>query len=132
IRSAGWSRKYSENSKSSLVLRASRASLEKMRPVMWPRLTSASIRRASGCSLTDLPETPARSYTSLTVQPRAAAYDLARSRWWAGLSPLAWSSLETRIQMPTDLFKTLFSFIYYFIPENAAAWQDKNVGNPPL
>jgi DNA-binding XRE family transcriptional regulator len=47
-----------------------------------------------------------------------------------GLSPLAWSSLETRIQMPIsfgELFLTLFSFIYYFIPENEGGRQDKNV-----
>src|ERR1017187_8459886 len=43
---------------------------------------------------------------------------------------MAWSSLETRIQMPMsfgELFLTLFSFIYYFISENEGGRQDKYV-----
>ena len=42
IKSALCSRKLSAKSKSSLVLRARRASLEKINPVMWP-LPSASV-----------------------------------------------------------------------------------------
>ncbi len=47
---------------------------------MSPLRMSDSIRLASACSITDLPETPAKSYTSLTVQPLAAAYARARAR----------------------------------------------------
>jgi hypothetical protein len=34
--------------------------------------------------------------------------------------------------MPTGLFKTLFSFIYYFIPENEGARQEKSVAKAAI
>lgn len=41
--------------------------------------------------------------TSRTCQPLASAYARARFSWCSGLSPRAWSSVETRTQMPARL-----------------------------
>src|SRR6185503_10212669 len=55
------------------------------------------------------------------------AYRRARSSWCSGLSPWAWSSVETRIQMPTGLFKAIFSFIDGFISKTDSELQEKCV-----
>ena len=73
MRSAPDALNRSENSKSCFVLRASRASLEKIRPVMRPLRMSSSIRLVSGCDITSLPLTPASRYTSRMFQSRDSA-----------------------------------------------------------
>ena len=109
IRSAPPARNSSANSRSSRVLRARRANFENTRPVIVPALMSWSMRCASGCALTALPLTASRRYTFTTSQPRASAYARARFSWCSGLSPRTWSSVETRIQIPTDFASTSVS-----------------------
>jgi len=78
-----------------------RASFEKMSPVIWPALTCSSMRSVSGRPMTvfpltassrlDLPHVPVFDFRvhpcALLVMLRALAF--------------TWSSVETRIQMPT-------------------------------